>query len=348
MLKTIAMVLLVACSLSAQGQLRINEVNTGTPDFVELYNCGPAAVDASGWTVTTFYDTGTGPTLETAFVLPGAPGSATTVVPAGGFLILEENGTPGAVGSLPNSLQVGFNYFWVQARTVGAFILDGSGVGVDYMFRDYQMTGGAPFLPAGTFWVGQYVGGTSDSSSRIIDGDTDTAGDWGDAAAGSVSALNFGQAGGCTPPPADWQVNSPEFSLDVDGVQGSIFVVANPQVTAGTTATMNLNSNLFFPPFDVAYSLVPAVGINSGGLTVAPGAYVNLNFGSAIGWLNGGGSAVLRPWPGAGFPGGSGAGPVGISFTLSAGTTLSLQGIVIDPANANGFVLSAASQVDFN
>ncbi len=209
----------LTCVLHGQGPVLINAVDSGSPDYVELYNCGGLSVDISGWTLSTFYDTGAGATAEPTFTFPSG-----TVIPAGGFVVAQEFGTAGAPGSLPNSISIGFNYFWVAARGVGAYLTDASGAGVDYMFRDFFGLGGAPMLPAGTGWSGTYTGGTSDSSERNSDTDTDTGADWSDVGAGTPAALNVGQTGSCTgapppppPPPGGNSQTLPAGFLTADG-----------------------------------------------------------------------------------------------------------------------------------
>ncbi len=60
-LTSLPLCIALCCVVSTtQGQILINTIDTGTPDYVELYNCGAASVDISGWPVQTVYDTGGG------------------------------------------------------------------------------------------------------------------------------------------------------------------------------------------------------------------------------------------------------------------------------------------------
>ncbi|NRA96150.1 MAG: lamin tail domain-containing protein [Planctomycetes bacterium] len=220
-LTSIPLCIALCCVVATtQGQILINAIDTGTPDYVELYNCGGSSVDISGWTLQTFYDTGTGATSEVPFTFP-----AGTVIAAGGLFLAQELGTAGSPGTLPNSVSVGINYFWVAARGVGALLTNSTGAGVDYVFRDFFGLGGAPLIPAGTNWSGTYTGGTTDFSERNSDTDTDTASDWSDVSSGTPSALNAGQTGSCTgappppppPPPAGTEQTLPAGFLAVNG-----------------------------------------------------------------------------------------------------------------------------------
>lgn len=62
----------------------VNEIKSNpNPDFVELFNTGPGAVDLSGWKI---IDNGA---IGDAFVLP-----AGTTIAAGGYLVIEGDGSP--------------------------------------------------------------------------------------------------------------------------------------------------------------------------------------------------------------------------------------------------------------
>ena len=96
-------------SSGAAAQVVINEVYTGTPDYVELRNLGAAPVDISGWTVQTFQTSSTGggtPSAEPVYTIP-----AGTIIASQEQFLLEENGTANAAGTLgpcaiPHRLQL--------------------------------------------------------------------------------------------------------------------------------------------------------------------------------------------------------------------------------------------------
>ena len=92
-----ALALSVAVGANASGALLINEFqydDGGTDDreYVELYNSGPNPVDISGYSVGTRDSGGVGASASAPVVIPGALGSGTTLIPAGGFYVI---GNPG-------------------------------------------------------------------------------------------------------------------------------------------------------------------------------------------------------------------------------------------------------------
>jgi hypothetical protein len=79
------------CAVSG-AQVVINEIqydDTGTDDreYVELYNKGTAAVDISGWILRS-WDLTPGTDNNPDYVIPGAVGSATTVIAPGGYYVM--------------------------------------------------------------------------------------------------------------------------------------------------------------------------------------------------------------------------------------------------------------------
>jgi hypothetical protein len=173
---------------AAPGQVVINEVQTGTPDYIELRNLGQSPVNIGGWVVATWQTTTTVLSAEGQFTIP-----AGTTIPAEGFFVLQETGTPGTAGTIGAcSMRVGINYNWTNTRTI-VVALTNAGQGVDYFFRNASGVVGTPNLPAGTTWSGTFSS-TGDSIVRTSNSDTNAASDWGIAAAGSPCALNPGQS----------------------------------------------------------------------------------------------------------------------------------------------------------
>jgi hypothetical protein len=189
----VSLVLIAAATL-APAQIMINEFNTGTPDYQELVNCSASPVDLGGWTSSTWYATAAGAlTAETPIVFPTG-----TILAPGSFLVLQESGTLGQPGTLPNSYSVGFNYFWTSTRTHEFALTDPSGAGIDYVYINWFGNPVAPNLPSGTYWTGSFdtTSGSGDEHRRILDIDTDDASDWTKTAgSGTPAALNPGQNG---------------------------------------------------------------------------------------------------------------------------------------------------------
>lgn len=182
------LLLLLLLTSVVPAQVVINEFHTGSPDWVELKNVSGVGFDFGGWSVTTYQSSSTTLTFEGTFTIPYG-----TVVPAGGFLVLQEYGSAGLPGTLPCSLSTGFNYSWTSTRSVEVILTSPQQVAIDYVYR--QGTGGpaaAPNLPYGVTWTGTFALG-GDGCARVTDQDTDSASDWGVTTA-TVCAGNPGQA----------------------------------------------------------------------------------------------------------------------------------------------------------
>jgi hypothetical protein len=65
---------------------------TDAREFVELYNSGPGAVDISGWSVGGHDNANPAPHLNTIVTIPGAVGSGTTMLAAGGYYVIGNAG----------------------------------------------------------------------------------------------------------------------------------------------------------------------------------------------------------------------------------------------------------------
>ncbi len=88
------------------GSVVINEIySSGSPDWVELYNPGTASTDISGYKM---YDPDGNTGAKEKFVIP-----AGTVIPAGGYLTLECDGT--GTGMNPNfKFSAGGEDVWIE------------------------------------------------------------------------------------------------------------------------------------------------------------------------------------------------------------------------------------------
>ncbi|MCX7719218.1 MAG: lamin tail domain-containing protein [Candidatus Sumerlaeaceae bacterium] len=139
---TLAAGLLVARAASAQAQVVINEFvydDTGTDsiEFVELYNAGSAPADISGFTVVGINSP---PSFDSVSTIPGAPGSGTTVLPAGGFYVLGMAGVPNL------NLDVTAAPDWQNSMEALA-LRNGAGAVVDSVV--YERNKATPVLAAG-------------------------------------------------------------------------------------------------------------------------------------------------------------------------------------------------------
>lgn len=190
-------------SSGAAAQVVINEVYTGTPDYVELRNLGAAPVDVSGWTVQTFETASTSggtPSAEPVYTIP-----AGTIIASQEQLLLEENGTANAAGTLgPCAIRTGFNYNWTNTRSVEVLLRDNTSAVMDYVYRRNGAAAGTPNANGATFT------GTLSALGNVIsrngDTDNDTAADWTVNESTTPCAANAGQA--VPPPPYDLNVTT--------------------------------------------------------------------------------------------------------------------------------------------
>lgn len=320
---------LLLCS-AASAQIIINEAFTGTPDHIELYNCSQAAFDVSGWTVTTAYATsGVTTTVEQAFTIP-----AGTIIPGGGFLILEEFGTAGAPGTLPNSIAVGFNYFWVANRDLEVALTDQAGTNVDYMYRN--PFGSTPSLQTGgAVWTTATLNsGTGDTIERITDFDTNDSSDWATStAAATTAALNPAQVLPiCGAPSPTYETNDAAGSLDIDGVQTPGFFPARTSVATGVTSTVTLSSNVAGNFFETVINLAPLVPAGTPPAIVTGGSqFINIDLTAVPTiYLNGGAAPSFGPFPGL----------LALPISTATPTNFSAQAFFTDPSNADGVAIS--------
>ena len=165
----------------------INEVFTGTPDFVELLNPHQTPVDLSGFKLDSWYH-GTTPDAPAPFVIPTG-----TILMPGQTLVIEEFGIPGVPGTLPGSISCGYNLFWVGARQVEVVLMDPYGTGVDYVTRRWTGYLPHPHLPPDLAWTGDLTG-IEDGIARHALIDTDSAADITLRTYASAGSLNPGQS----------------------------------------------------------------------------------------------------------------------------------------------------------
>ncbi len=156
----------------------INEVNTGTPDSVELYNYGPDKA-LTGWTLE-MYD-------------EGYPWSGTYTFPSGftlnnhSFVQIKENtGTDTAT-----ELYTGWNITFAGSRNGEVILKDGSGGCQDYMLFDDPSDNHIPYDDT---WTGNFFRDT-EYLLRQWDYDTDDEIDWMSDTAPSPLSLNGNQVG---------------------------------------------------------------------------------------------------------------------------------------------------------
>lgn len=198
----------------------------------------------------------------------------------------------------------------------------------------FTMTGGFPnpyiyFEDLGTFDEVRFMNNA-------------TAGGWGvdDFTLGNVLAC---PGGVCPTPAPNWQTNSANASLDVDGV-----MVASPfaptgaitTVGVGTAAMVNVGSALTGAPFEMFVTTNPLAAANAGsyGFNTPGNQAVNVNISDPAGlWLNGLVAPSLQPFPGN----------FTIPLALPTAASLSAQGLFLDPSAADGFSLTQGATVDF-
>ena len=296
-LQRTTLVLGLLCAL-VPGQIIVNEFHAGTPDWVELRNVSPVAVDLGGWVVTTYQADLGMPAPEGAFTF--APG---VMIPAGGFVVLQEYGTPGLPGTMPCSISTGFNYNWTSSRSVVVLLTSPQGTPVDYVYRQGSNgMPGAPHLPQGTGWTGSFSQ-TGNSCARLQDLDTDSALDW---------HVSFPTA--CAPNPGQSSVPIAMLYATTTGAGDvTINIPTTPALPGAEFATListtNLSPNGTGPVIGLAWDALSSFQ------PVAPGSPFHS-------WLSSQGTFSFSAPPGSLPPG---------FFVEGATAVLSAGGLVISP-----------------
>jgi hypothetical protein len=164
------------------------------------------------------------------------------------------------------------------------------------------------------------------------------------------------------PPPTEFQVNTPVADLRVNGQFVNPFsaTVVNLDVQidmagnllSAATGSLTMSSEGPGTAYDILISSVSLVPLTAGGLSLgASGEILNLNIlGVGFTSFNAGlpGFVSLESFPGGNFPGATSA-SFTVPFSFGAaigGSTISVQGVVLDPASPSGFKLTGATQVD--
>lgn len=141
--------------------------------------------------------------------------------------------------------------------------------------------------------------------------------------------------------PAEWQVNSTQASLDVNGLVLPNPLSVNPAITTGivgTAVNVNVGSTLVGNVHDLAVMFNPLIGASAGGVTTVGGQVLNLNLADpSLYYLYG----PSGPFTGSNFFTGNYA----INFTPMVVLTASAQMGIADPGSADGFVLSQGSEL---
>ena len=133
------------------------------------------------------------------------------------------------------------------------------------------------------------------------------------------------------PASPEYQVNSLNAHLDINGILGTQLVPATVTVQIGMTATLGLVSSSIGQPWDLGYGLAPLVPASAGALTFSSGQIVNLDLTDPtisllFNFLQG------PSWG----PAASLSVPISVPFA----TAISAQMIVVTPSMPSGIALS--------
>lgn len=134
---------------------------------------------------------------------------------------------------------------------------------------------------------------------------------------------------------ADFQLNQPEASSDVNGVTSNGFDPAVSQACTGASADLNFSSTEVGQPWDFGYAFTAALGGSATGLALGSGQVINIDTTHpTFRYFNGGNFTV--PF----------TGNFTLPITVPAAGTASMQSAHVAPAHPDGFALSQASQLD--
>lgn len=187
---------------------------------------------------------------------------------------------------------------------------------------------GGPMLdPRGS--VPMRIGARAIGAGGFLNGDLDDLAIF-DGALNQTAILDV-MANGAQPGSPEYQTNSSQAGLDVNGVQGTQQSPATVTVPVGTSATLGLSSINVGMAWDLGSGAAPLVSASGGAVVTSDGQIVNLDITDP----------TLALW--FGFLQGPtwGTAPtVSIPFTPPVVGATSAQMIVVSPALPSGIVLS--------
>lgn len=134
--------------------------------------------------------------------------------------------------------------------------------------------------------------------------------------------------------PPQFQVNQPSSSFDIDGANGTAFVLANPKACVGNTATANIASTEINQGWDILIGGAPIKSASQGAPATLGGQLVNVDLADpTLTFLN---NLSLIP----------NFSPLSIPVGITVPFSLSLQQFNISPTNPDGLALSAPSRFE--
>lgn len=196
----------------------INELYTGDPDYLELYNFGPS-INMSGWYVDFYYNDAF---IQNYTFPDGWMFNSHQVV-----TVHETSGT-----DTSTDLYMGDSLPWTTL-SIAVGLFDDNGANIDW-FQTYDHN--LP-LPVDVLWINDTLLDTENHNYvyRIKDLDTNRASDWNISASGSIGSLNPDQKGHFFPfqtingPVAifqdayPWSYNSTDIILEMYGISYTIY-----------------------------------------------------------------------------------------------------------------------------
>ncbi len=134
-----------------------------------------------------------------------------------------------------------------------------------------------------------------------------------------------------------YQLNSNAAGVDFDGAQATLLGPAISSPCPGASGAANVLSPFTGNAYDLAAAFAPPVPKNApGSLTTPAGQLVNVDFTQPVLFLIGGVAPGSVPFPG----------PFAVPFTVPAAPfVVTVQMVIVDPSNADGFSLSQAASL---
>ena len=155
------------------GQILLNEIDTGTTDWVEIANMSGVPADVSGWLVDIVADIQA--PLGGVSVFPGTMNSGTIVIQPNRSMILTDDATFATpVVPVGTIVLAGNDIPWSANEAGSIAIFDTFGNGIDYVaFGNPNILGAALFLGGGltTTWTGSGspLWGATDAGANTLD-----------------------------------------------------------------------------------------------------------------------------------------------------------------------------------
>ncbi|MCU0867238.1 MAG: lamin tail domain-containing protein [Planctomycetes bacterium] len=255
-----------------------DDAGTDNVEFIELWNRTAAPVDISGWTLNGEEGTNGQPANGT-FTFPGAPGSLTTLINPGQYVVVGQTAVPNV-----NFVITGASPGLVLENTDsdGITLRDGTGTVIDSVVWAYaRWTAPAPTWLEGSGLFGAYV--WSDSAGQLPQGQL-TAQRWTDGFDSNNNGADFLMLQN-SPGAANGTTNTLllNYVENFDGAVGTIandisFSFVGPSIQDPNAVLVATGATRVYPPSPQGGNLCRVQDPTGGGNVILPNVLVGSDF----------------------------------------------------------------------